>query len=595
MTKYHLDIETDENETFNPWEPFVDIIEEQFADNSEDGEQHLQHISTPKVATHYSFPKCSEKQTNPFAVDIPTSTSPNFHNTEIAKKPSATEPETPTKNQQEDKISKSKKKSEPEKKQTQQSLLSSIAQSQELYLNQDKIPYVTIRNGLTTRDIEINSSYYSEYLLLECFKTHGFTPTDVKSAVKLSNALAITSGKIHPVHNRFNFNGKKLVLDLCDGMDRIVVADKNGWHVTQKGNYKFNQPDYMQPLPIPDENGDIEDLLDFFDFHNPLDKVLATVWIVTALATEIDRPILLISGTQGSGKTTVADIIRSTIDPVSLTGMSMPRTERDFGVHLHRHQIPSFDNLTRLSGDNQDLMCRVVTGGSIERRKLYSDMDSVFIHFKRAMILTGINNPITQDDLLDRTLSLKLRRFPDTERKLKADIMQQFELKRASILGGILNTFVGALNVLDTLKLDRFPRLADFFRFGVAVAEHLGESRGFGKAMFIRAMTCSMRQSYQYGADDDPLTFTLIDLLREQSTSLGQDKYTFKAKELFEKLVKHAPGIDIDPNELPRSPSSLSRALKKVRQALEHQSWDMEFSSSARTAREITFSIRYGL
>lgn len=602
MTKYHFDLETNEEETFNPWGPYVPHIEEQATEDLEEKKQVSPHQKTTiELPPDYSsIPKQTEKQTNPFAVNIPTSPPSEPLAIESEKEPSAPKLHSKSDTQKEktksvSKSTDSQTKKYSEKKPSQQSLLASIVQSQELYLNQDKIPYVTIRNGLSTKDIEVNSSYYSEHLTLKCFKDHGVVPTDVKNAVKLSNAIAVTNETIHPVYTRFHFDGKKLVLDLCDGMNRIVVADKNGWKVTQKGNYKFNQPDYMQPLPTPDENGNICDLLDFFDFHNPLDKNLAAIWVVTALASEIDRPILLIQGPQGAGKTTIADIIRSTIDPVSLTGMGMPKTEKDFAVQLHRHQIPSFDNLSVISGPIQDLMCRIVTGGSIERRKLYTDMDSVFISFKRAMILTAIKNPITQGDLLDRTLSLRLRRFDDTERKLKADIPKQFKKKHASILGGVLNTFVGALNVLDTLNLDRLPRLADFFRFGTAVAEHIGESRGFGQAKFTRAMTCSMRQSYQYGADDDPLTFTLIDFLREQSTSLGQDKYTFKGKELFDKLLKHASGIDIDPNELPKAPSSLSRALKKISQALEHQGWDMEFSASARTAREITFSIRCGL
>lgn len=467
--------------------------------------------------------------------------------------------------------------------------IADIVSQQDIFLNQDKIPCANISLNGNAKVIEIDSRLYSQHLIMEYFKKHNVIPPDVKDAVRLSNAIALANQKIVPVYTRFNFDGKRLLLDLCDGSDRIVYADKNGWSVIQKGEYKFNQPDYLKPLPVPDKNGDILDLLEFLDFDNQMDRVLVIVWIVAVLFSEIDRPILMISGPQGSGKTSVADIIRSTIDPTDITGLGLPTRERDFAVTLHRQQIPSFDNLTSIRGDIQDLMCRVVTGGGIERCKLYTDNDSFFIKFKRPMILTGVVNPITQSDLLDRTLSIKLRRFSDAERKLKTDILKRFELKQASILGGIFNTFVGALNILDTLHLQRLPRLADFYRVGYAVSEYIGARNGFGGSEFTKAFENSMRQSYNYGVDENALSFVLLSLLNTAVAVAPQDQYSFTVGILFDELKKHAQSLGIDPKELPGNASSLSRKLKEVVQALEHMGWSVSFSSEARTARKVTF------
>jgi hypothetical protein len=320
-----------------------------------------------------------------------------------------------------------------------------------------------------------------------------------------------------------------------------------------------------------------------------------TVWIVAVLKSEIDRPILLISGEPGSGKSSVAEIIRSAIDPVDLTGLGIPTDEKDFAVTLHRQQIPSFDNLSFISGKIQDLMCRVVTGGSIERRKLYTDNETFYVKFKRAMILTAIENPITQHDLLDRTLTITRRRYDDTENRSKVDYLERFKKKHASILGGILNTFVGALNVLDTLGLDKLPRLADYYKFGMAVAEYIGEDKGFGKEMFSKAMKYAMRKNYKIDVDEDALTFVLQSYLKHQHDQSNQNQCSFTVSKLFEELKKYASEIGIDPNELPGAASSLSRKLKGVVQALEHIGWSMKFSENARVARIVSFTVKTGL
>ena len=596
MSRHFDDSENPKNNDYDPWGIQEDPNEEEWLRSIEEGAQQTppsnpafnpQPVSAPQ-------PEQTGKAKNPFATMKTETVTPVSFGKNATKQPSTTKlakKQTPSNKQNQNGIQNASDQKEP----TQKGNMASLAKAQDVFLDQDRIPCVSIINGSNIRDIEIQSSEYEVYLLQKYVDQYGSIPYDVKDAVKLSRSRAIVNQKVYPVYTRFNFDGQRLLLDLCDGMGSIVYADRNGWDVRQKGYHKFRQPDYMKPLPYPDRNGDLLDLLGCVSFDNPMDRVLVPIWVVGALASNIDRPILMISGTQGSGKTTTADIIRSCIDPVNLTGLGAPSTERDFAVTLRRQQVPSFDNLTRISGDIQDLMARVVTGGSIERCKLYTDNESNFTRFKRAMILTGICNPITQDDLLDRTLSIQLRRFSNTERRLKADILKRFEQKQASIIGGILNTFVGALNIQDSLKLDALPRLADFYHFGAAIAEYLGEQQSFGKEMFARAFNNSMRQSYQYGADDDPLSFTVLDFLKELNKTNPQVKYDFKVSELHANLKKYAPGIDIDPKELPGSPSILSRKLKGIKQALEHMGWDMAFSSSARVARTVTFSIRKSL
>lgn len=593
MSKYSDNFENKQR-VDDPWGYQEDPNEDELIKDFEEGpNQFPPSAMTPQPPASLP-PRQKEVETNPFS----EMKGPNDSTSKPAKPQESPPKKSKAKAANKKQKQTAQNNSTPQTNPTQKDNMLTIVKSQDVFLDQDKIPYVSIVKGASIKDVPIKSDDYEAHLMMEYVRHHGSVPADVRDAMKLSRAFAITNEKILPVHTRFHFDGQTLLLDLCDGNGNIVHADRSGWRVVHKGLNKFYQPAYMKPLPIPDENGDIMDLFGFLNFDSPMDKVLAAIWIVTALASNTDRPILLISGTQGAGKTTAADIIRSCIDPVNLSGLGTPSTERDFAVTLRRQQVPSFDNLTFIKGGIQDLMARVVTGGSIERCKLYTDNDSSFISFKRAMILTAISNPITQDDLLDRTLSLKLRRFTETERKLKADIKKQFELKHASILGGILDTFVGALKIMDTLNPEelKLPRLADFYFLGLAAAEFLGESKGFGKDMFAQSVTHAMRQSYSYGVDDDPLSYALLDFLRKQQDTNHQASYCYKISDLHNDLKQHASGIEVDPKELPGSPSILSRKLKGVQQALEHMGWGMTFGKGPQNSyRTVTFRIRKNL
>jgi hypothetical protein len=141
----------------------------------------------------------------------------------------------------------------------------------------------------------------------------------------------------------------------------------------------------------------------------------------------------------------------------------------------------AYDNLSHLTPDQSDDLCRVATGGGLGKRKLYSDDDEVTFYAKRPLILNGINEIATRGDLLSRSIVLTLPRLasPADERSLKA----AFEAARPGILGALLDATATALRRWPTTTLDNPPRMADFARWVEAAAPALGWQQG----EFLRA------------------------------------------------------------------------------------------------------------
>lgn len=71
------------------------------------------------------------------------------------------------------------------------------------------------------------------------------------------------------------------------------------------------------------------------------------------------------------------------------------------------------------------------------KRELYTDSDETIIHVCRPMILNGIEDVVTRQDLLDRSIYLNMPRIPDGRRRPEAVLVKHFEQIHPKILGGI--------------------------------------------------------------------------------------------------------------------------------------------------------------
>ncbi|MBM3458848.1 MAG: hypothetical protein FJX77_10000 [Armatimonadetes bacterium] len=273
-------------------------------------------------------------------------------------------------------------------------------------------------------------------------------------------AQAIHDGPQLPVFVRLGHHEKALYLDLGDATGRAVEVTGTGWRLVDSCPVRFRRPGNLHPLPIPQAGGKLEDLRQFINVAEP-DWPLLGGWMVAAFNPHGGLPVLILQGEQGSAKSSTARFLRRLLDPCRGLIGAPPREIRDLMVTAENSFVVALDNLSGLSGDLSDALCRLSTGGGFRVRALYENAEEHVCDARRPIILTGIAEVARRSDLLDRCFLLTLPPIPEEQRRCEQDLGEEFQTAWPRLLGALLTAVEGALARRASVTLDRLPRLAD--------------------------------------------------------------------------------------------------------------------------------------
>jgi hypothetical protein len=284
-------------------------------------------------------------------------------------------------------------------------------------------------------------------------------PEAIKTAVSQLEAKAEFEGKTIPLHLRVAWsnphNTKDIIYyDLSDSKRRCIKITDNSWNIVDNQlevlfrRYRHLSPQ-IEPINVLSNNNNVDDIdntdntiLDkFIDLLNVKDddnKLLLKCYIISLFIPEIQKPILMLHGEQGSAKSTLQELIKTFVDPSSIKTLTFPRDTNEFIQQLSHNYVAVYDNISDIKEWISDLLCRSVTGNGFSKRSLYTDDDDFFYNFKRVVGLNGINLGATKSDLLDRGLIIQLERIPKENRKKVDEIWKEFEELKPKLLGTCL-------------------------------------------------------------------------------------------------------------------------------------------------------------
>lgn len=268
----------------------------------------------------------------------------------------------------------------------------------------------------------------------------------------------------------------------------------------------------------------------------------------------------IIYGEKGAAKSTACVLLKQLIDPSATDTLTLQNDTRTLVVNLQQHFFLPFDNVSVINGETSDMLCRAITGGSVHQRRLCTNAEDYIFTFMRCLAINGINNVANRSDLLDRSLLFELERVSEGERKELAEVYRDFEADRPIILGGIFDTLSAAMERFPAVKLDKLPRMADFCRWGYAVAEVLG---GRGE-QFLREYTANYERQNIEAIEADSVATLIIAFMTNREQWYG------RVSGLFVQLVNMAQerGISKNSKSLPSQPNVLSRRLNGIKSNL---------------------------
>src|ERR1700683_4915871 len=308
----------------------------------------------------------------------------------------------------------------------------------------------------------------------------------------------------------------------------------------------------MKLLPIPLPGGSIKDLRRFLNVKSDHDFVLAVAYLLAALRPRGPYPVVVLSGEQGSAKSTFSRILKSLLDPNTAPLRALPREDRDLFIAANNGHVLAFDNVSGLPAWISDTLCRLATGGGVAVRQLYTDQDEVLFDAARPVILNGIEDIVTRPDLADRAVFLTLEPIPEERRRPEQELWAAFELERPRLLGVLLDAVVKGLAMLPQTRLDKLPRMADFALWATACETALWPSGTFWSAY------CGNRDEAVDGViDADPIAAAV------RAVMTTRTEWTGTASELLGALAEMAGDRIAKAKTWPDSPRALAGRVRR--------------------------------
>ena len=90
-------------------------------------------------------------------------------------------------------------------------------------------------------------------------------------------------------------------------------------------------------------------------------KLLALIYMVSMLFSDISHPISIIHGPKGSAKSTFGKFLKMVIDPSKPYILSMPRDPNEIIRQFSQYYFIVYDNASSISDEVSDQFCRAVT------------------------------------------------------------------------------------------------------------------------------------------------------------------------------------------------------------------------------------------
>lgn len=235
-------------------------------------------------------------------------------------------------------------------------------------------------------------------------------------------------------------------------------------------------------------------------------RMALTVWIFALAFPDLmpTKPLLMLEGTQGSGKSAATQLIQTALMGISRPMILQKNKEDDFGVVLLRSPIAVFDNTDSYIEWVPDAVCAYTTQGFWVKRKLFTDDDERIIK-PHAFIAIASKNPASfrREDVADRQVIIRLERregFRPFE-ALKAEILTM----RSQLMGEYIwyiNEIVEHLRVTnDEVAQEETTRMADFAAF----ARSVGAVMHWSKEEIANLLTALASERDAFVCEEDPL------------------------------------------------------------------------------------------
>jgi len=374
----------------------------------------------------------------------------------------------------------------------------------EFFTDPDKVAYARFEVEGHLETWPVFSDEFKEWLTMLYYKVNKTAANEaaMKMAMQTMSGIARFEGETYEVWLRAAPYEDGYIIYLCNDKWTVVQISPHGYQQLPESPVIFRRTDKMRPLPYPGPVANIELLWEYVNIEL-IDQPLLIAWIIDCWRVDTHFTVAELSGLFGSAKSDTQDYIRSLVDPCKGNLKTAPSNVETIYVNAHNNLVVSFNNVSRLSPDQQDALCCVATGGEYTKRTLYSNLGETSLNIKRPAIFNGIKSLASAPDLLSRVLLFNLPQinvYKDPD-KMKADFVRD----KQAIFTGLLELLVEVLQILPNLSIPKPPRMVSFTYLGEAVQRAMGQGEGFFQTYFEK-----QQATVRASLEDSPVIMALI-------------------------------------------------------------------------------------
>ncbi len=461
-----------------------------------------------------------------------------------------------------------KNEGEGRKRPRQRDSLLGAAKGAELWHSPEKIAFASVEQNGHKEHWRLGSTPFKRWFAGQVHAATGAVPSGqiLSDVLRVLEVKAIADGPCHKPLTRIGWQDGASWLDLCDDAWRAVKVTESGWEVVDMPPVKFVRSEVMAALPEPEGGHMIEELRGFVNAEDD-DFKLIIGWLIAALWGKATAfPVLALGGEQGSGKSTMARLLRALVDPSAVAALAIPKDERDFFTMAMSGHALSFDNVSKVAPWFSDSVCRLSTGAGFLTRKLHSDAEPLWFQGSRPVLLNGIPSLTDRADLAERSLTVRLLRIDAKTRRSEDEWWQEWQNTCPGVLGALLDALGEAIRRYDGVKLDSMPRMAAFAKLMTAAEPGLGWESG----EFMQAYEANRRATSEASFEADPVAVAICELVKQEHLSPSQF-WEGTATELLGELNKIVSEDVRRSRFWPSKVNALGNAVERAAPLLRHK------------------------
>ena len=415
-----------------------------------------------------------------------------------------------------------KKTKKSSKKPTENEIIERL-RSENLLIHDEKgVGYIAI-NKQGTVVIPTDSLECKKWLrnwLVKEYHRYDFKKHDIDEICGYLSAIAEVDGEERLLGVRLSKtiddsgNPKEVYYDTKTDLAVKVSAD--GWEtIPTPIRFKRFSQQLRQDLPMKTESRNLELLREFVNIQDDSDFLVFMVFAVSLFVPDSPSVLLCMNGDMGAGKSASLRLLVKLVDPSSLIeGMRMTWKTEDLIRVSSKNAVLFFDNVSSITDYQSDDLCKICTGSSLSKRKLYTDEDELIYRVQRPVLISGIPRLIHRADLSDRSIILTVKRLNEKQRKTQGELDARLQELKPRILGAIFNVLSDAIRKYKTIEPKEKPRVMDWYKLACAIADSLD---GHNQSEFETAFKKVQERQLDYALQESPVALAakfLVDKCR---------------------------------------------------------------------------------